>query len=82
MDCLAKSCAILDEGFQSRVLSISHLVVVVPVDEDGPLGAVGDDAGEVDRRAAVHVDLRCVENPRLGHCVGEIGRRGREAGVG
>lgn len=41
---------------------------MVPVDEDGPLRAVSNDACQVNGRAAVHVDLWCVQNPRPGHC--------------
>lgn len=46
----------------------AHLVLVVPEDVGGRLGAELDEAGEVDGGADVHVQVGPAQDPRGGHC--------------
>lgn len=55
----------------------AHLVVVVPDDEDGPLGCVFHHAGQVDEGASVYVDGGSVDDDCTRHC----GRKGRSGTV-
>lgn len=47
---IIKDCEIerMSDWLMSHPPNVTHLVVVVPVDEDGPLRAVGHNTGEVD----------------------------------